>query len=108
MHPHPDSSKFPPLTLQGVEKLRAALSNDRGNGTGVGCKFQMPVTGVGDVNSNCEGPRQQPAHDARQRFFAAASGFPRGQGGVGAEYQFEGPRGTYHDVGRQGGFGTIV
>ncbi len=97
MHPHPDSSKFPPLTLQGAQKLGAALTCNGGNRTGVGGKFQLAVARVGDVNSQCERAWQQPANDARQCVFAAAPSLPGGQGGVRAEDMLEGLRVTHHD-----------
>ena len=96
MHPHPDSSKFPPLTSQSAQKFGAALPRDGGNRAGVGGKFQLPVSRVGNVNSHRERARQESANDTRQCLLAAAAGFPRGQGGVRAEDVFEGLRETHH------------
>jgi len=96
LHPNPDSSKFPPQTFQSTQKFGAPLSCDGGHRAGVGGKFQLPVSRVGNVNSHRERARQEPANDARQCLLAVAAGVPFGQGGVRAEDVFEGLRETHH------------
>jgi hypothetical protein len=89
LHPHPYSSKFPPLTLQVDQELGASLPEDSGDRAGVGGKVQLAVPCIGNVDSHREGPRQEPANDFGQRFLAAAPCLPCGKGGVGAEDALE-------------------
>jgi len=79
LHPHPDSSKFPTLTLQCGQKFRASLPHHGGNGAGVRGEFQVPVPLLGDTNAKRQGPRQVPTDDVRQRFLAVAAGGPGGE-----------------------------
>jgi len=89
LHAHPYCSKFPPFTLQAAKELGAPLSEDPGNGAGVGSKFQLAVPCVGNVDSHCEGSRHEPANDSRQCLLTAATRLPCGKGGVGADDALE-------------------
>jgi len=79
------SSKFPPLTSQRCEEIGASLPKHRGNGAGVGGKFELAAACIDDVNPRGEGARQMPANDDRQRMFAGAPRFPLGKDGIGGE-----------------------
>jgi hypothetical protein len=67
LHPHPYSSKFPPLTLQGAEKFGAPLPEHPGDRAGVCGKFQFAVPRIDHVNPLCERSWQVTANDYRQR-----------------------------------------
>ncbi len=96
LHPHPDSSKFPSLTLQGSQQFGASLPHDRSDGAGVGGKFQLPVSFFRDANAEGQRARQMPAHDSREHFLAIATGGPFGQRRVGAKDALKRLRGTHH------------
>ena len=44
LHAHADSSKFPPIALQGGQEVGVALPHDGGDRAGVDGKFQLPVS----------------------------------------------------------------
>jgi len=96
LHPHPYSSKFPTLTLQGGQQFGASLPHDCSNGAGVGGKLQLPVPFLRNTNPEGQRTRQMPANDSRQCFLALATSGPTGQRRVGAEDALKGLRGTDH------------
>jgi len=96
LHPHPYCSKFPPVTLEGAKQFDAPHPEYSGYRTGVGGKFQLAVPCIGNMDAHCQGPRQEPANDSRQRFFAAAACLPCGQGGVRADNALERLRSGFH------------
>ncbi len=99
LHAHPDSSKFPSLTLQGSQQFGATLPYDGSNGAGVGGKFQLSISLFRDPNAERQGARKMSAHDTREHFLAIATGGPFGQRRVGAEDALKRLRGT-HDGGK--------
>ena len=89
MHPHPDSSKFPPFTPQCGQQVGASLSHDRGNGASVRGEFQLPVRFARNAYAKGEGSRQMPANDSRQRLLAIAARRPSGERRIGAEDELQ-------------------
>ena len=85
LYPYADSSKFPPLPSQCVEKLGASLPKHRSDRAGVGGKLQFACSCVDNANARRKSSRQLAANDDRQRMLAAAARFPFGQGCVGTE-----------------------
>jgi len=85
LYAHAYSSKFPPLTSQRSEKIRASLPEYCGNRTGVGGQFQFAAACIDDVNPWGKGSRQVPANDDRQRVLAAAPRLPFGKGRIRSE-----------------------
>ena len=103
LHPHPYSSKFPPLTLQGDQEFRAALAQDSRNRACVGGEFQLAIPCIGNTHPHCEGPWKKPANDFRQRFLTATPCCPRGERRVGAQDALEGLWRARHDGWRRRG-----
>jgi hypothetical protein len=85
LYAYADSSKFPALPSQCVQKLGASLSKHRSDRSGVGGKLQFAAPCIDNANAWRKRSRQLAANDDRQRMLAAAPRFPFGEGRVGAE-----------------------
>jgi hypothetical protein len=103
LHPHPYSSKFPSLTLQGGQQFGASLANDGSDSAGVGSKLQLSVSLLCNANPQGEWTRQVPADGLRERHFTIAARGPAGQRRVGTQDALKRLRGTRH-----GGMGPLL
>jgi hypothetical protein len=89
VYAHAYSSKFPAFAAQRVQKLAAALSEDRGDRAGVGGKLQFAAPCIDNANRWRKRSRQLAANDDRQRLLAAAPRFPFGERASAATIAFE-------------------
>jgi len=86
LHPHPYSSKFPPLPGKFTQQIRRALTKQRRRRAAGRDNFEFLGAGIGDIDVGGQG-RRQPADQPQLQAELALPPAPKiGQFGLGFEH----------------------
>jgi len=86
LHPHPYSSKFPPLPGEFVQHIGRALAQQSCRGAAGSDEFELLGPGIGDTDVGGKRRRQRPAQSQLQAELALPAALEIGQRGLGFQY----------------------
>ena len=86
LHPHPYSSKLPPLPGEFVQHIGRALAQQSCRGPAGSHKFELLGPGIGDTDVGGKRRRQRPAQTQLKAELALPAALEIGQRGFGFQY----------------------